>query len=68
MATSEIRTFESETAAGRGTGVSTQSVQGSRMWGGTAGEWSFHDTPENLRKRIEKLEEEVEYLNNIGIE
>ena len=63
----EVKQFASETEAGKGLGVAPQAIQIARMWGGTCKEWRVYDTPENIGKRIARLEEEIEYLNSIGI-
>ena len=65
--TGDVKRFGSEYEAAHSTGLTIPAVQGSRLWGGQAGKWYFHDTAENLRKRIEKLEEEIKYVEWLAI-
>jgi len=63
----DIKQFASESEAARLMGISIQAVQNARMWGGTAGIWRVYDTPENIRKRIAKLEGDIKFLEAQGL-
>lgn len=62
-----IRQFSNESEAARALDTSVQAIQSSRMWHSTSGEWRFYDTTENLRKRIERIEQDIEYLEGLGL-
>ena len=63
----DVKLFNSEKDAARGLGTSVQAIQSSRVWHSTSGEWRFYDTVENMRKRIERIEKDIEAVEALGL-
>lgn len=63
----DVKLFKSEKDAARELGTSVQAIQSSRVWHSTSGEWRFYDTVENMRKRIERIEKDIEAVEALGL-
>lgn len=62
--TGERKEFESEYALAKELGMSISAVQITRLRGTAAKGWKIFDTPENIRKRIAILEEQIALLES----
>lgn len=60
--TGEKREFASTYAFAREMKTSTQNVSMAVIRGGSCAGWKLYDTPENIRKRIEELKQQLEEL------
>lgn len=58
-ATGESKVFASHNDAARTLGATYQQVQIAVLRGGAVRGWRVYDTPENIRKRIAELEEQL---------
>lgn len=61
----ERKVFDSMNEAARELRSTYQQVQISILRGGTCNGWRVYDTPENIRKRIEALEEQIKMLEGM---
>ena len=62
--TGERKQFDSVYAAGKGLKASHTQVLICMALGTAVYGWKVYDTPENIRKRIQTLEETIKYLNS----
>lgn len=62
--TGERKEFESLNKAGECLGVKHTSVYIAVATGQAVNGWKVYDTPENIRKRIEKMKEDIKMLED----